>query len=91
MTMTIGTIMAVEMRMSREFRRATVVAGAVAFSLALAGCSTLEGLNPFGAEKYETKLLPEEPADQIYDQGLARLAKGDSEGAAKKFGDLDKQ
>ena len=57
----------------------------------IAACSTLEGLNPFGGEKYETKLLPEEPADQIYDQGLARLSKGDSEGAAKKFGDLDKQ
>lgn len=58
----------------------------------LAGCSTLESMNPFGGgEKYETKLLPDEPADQIYDQGLARLQKGDSEGAAKKFGDLDKQ
>jgi len=30
-------------------------------------------------------------ANQIYDQGLARLAKGDTEGAAKKFVDLDKQ
>ncbi len=57
----------------------------------MAACSTLDGLNPFGGEKYETKLLPEEPPDQIYDQGLARLAKGDSDGAAKKFGDLDKQ
>ena len=57
----------------------------------IAACSTLDGLNPFGGEKYETKLLPEEPADQIYDQGLARLGKGDSEGAAKKFKDLDKQ
>jgi len=58
----------------------------------LAGCSTLDSLNPFGGgEKYETKLLPDEPADSIYDQGLARLQKGDSEGAAKKFTDLDKQ
>jgi outer membrane protein assembly factor BamD len=64
---------------------------AAALALSAAGCSTLESLNPFGGEKYETKLLPDEPADQIYDQGLARLQKGDSEGAAKKFADLEKQ
>lgn len=62
-----------------------------ALCMPIAACSTLDGLNPFGGEKYVTKLLPEEPADQIYDQGLARLSKGDSEGAAKKFTDLDKQ
>ena len=60
-------------------------------AMAAAGCSTLESLNPFGGEKYETKLLPEEPADQIYDQGLARLQKGDGEGATKKFAELEKQ
>lgn len=64
---------------------------AAALCSPMAACSTLEGFNPFGGEKYETKLLPEEPADQIYDQGLARLSKGDAEGAAKKFTDLDKQ
>jgi outer membrane protein assembly factor BamD len=76
----------VPMRGALKLLAATAVAGS------LAGCSTLDSLNPFGGgEKYETKLLPEEPADQIYDQGLARLNKGDSEGAAKKFQDLDKQ
>ena len=64
---------------------------AVGFMAGLTACSTLDGLNPFGGEKYETKLLPDEPPDQIYDQGVARLNKGDAEGAAKKFGDLDKQ
>ena len=63
-----------------------------ALALPMAACSTLESMNPFGGgEKYETKLLPDEPADAIYDQGLARLQKGDAEGAAKKFADLDKQ
>ena len=57
----------------------------------VAGCSTLEGLNPFGGEKYETKLLPDVPAEDIYDQGLARLQNKDPEGAGKKFADLDKQ
>jgi outer membrane protein assembly factor BamD len=57
----------------------------------LAGCSSFDSLNPFGGEKYETKLLPDVPPDQIYDQGLVRLQKKDGEGAAKKFGELEKQ
>lgn len=44
-----------------------------------------------GGEKYETKILPDIPADTSYDQGLARLQKKDYEGAAKKFGEIEKQ
>ena len=44
-----------------------------------------------GGEKYETKILPDIPPDTIYDQGLARMQKKDYEGAAKKFGELEKQ
>ena len=70
--------------------RAVPLAGMLA--LALSGCSTLDSLNPFGSgEKYETKILAEAPASTIYDQGLARLQKKDSSGAAKKFGELEKQ
>ncbi|HEY8579621.1 MAG TPA: outer membrane protein assembly factor BamD [Beijerinckiaceae bacterium] len=57
----------------------------------LGACSTFDSLNPFGGEKYETKLLPDEPAEGIYDQGLARLQRRDYEGAAKKFAELEKQ
>ena len=58
----------------------------------LMACSTIEGLNPFGGgEKYETKLLADVPAEDIYNQGLARLNSNDTDGAAKKFGDLEKQ
>jgi outer membrane protein assembly factor BamD len=57
----------------------------------LMGCSTFESLNIFASEKYETKLLPDIPAEDIYDQGLARLRNSDYSGAAKKFGELDKQ
>ncbi|WP_131115697.1 outer membrane protein assembly factor BamD [Lichenihabitans psoromatis] len=63
----------------------------IAVAMPLAGCSSLESFNPFGAEKYETKILPDVPADDIYNQGLARLGKKDTEGAAKKFSELDKQ
>jgi len=75
------------------FLRARVVRLAlVALCVApLAACSSVDKLNPFGGEKYETKLLPDIPAEEIYDQALARLAKSDGEGAAKKFQDLEKQ
>jgi outer membrane protein assembly factor BamD len=58
----------------------------------LAGCDTLASINPFDrTEKYKMEIVPEVPAEQIYNQGLARLEGRDFEGAAKKFADLDKQ
>jgi outer membrane protein assembly factor BamD len=64
----------------------------VACGIGLAGCDTLASLNPFGGgEKYRMEIVPEVPAEQIYNQGLARLQNRDFEGAAKKFSDLDKQ
>jgi len=59
-----------------------------ALAAPLGACSSLDGL--FG-EKYETKILPDVPADESYNQGLARLQKKDYEGAAKKFDDIEKQ
>jgi outer membrane protein assembly factor BamD len=63
-----------------------------ACGLTLAGCDTLSSLNPFDTSgTYKPEIVPEEPADQLYNDGLARIQKSDYEGAAKKFGDLDKQ
>ena len=66
------------------FRMATRAAPLTAvLALPMAGCSALDSINPFGpGEKYETKILPEVPAPDIYDQGLARLQKKDAAGAA---------
>jgi outer membrane protein assembly factor BamD len=75
----------------RRARSGLLMAALALVAAPLAGCSSLDSLNPFGGEKYETKLLPDVPAEQIYDQGLARLQKKDGEGAAKKFGELEKQ
>lgn len=75
-------------------RRPFAFAGAcvaAALALSLGGCSTIEGLNPFGGERYETRILPEEPAETIYDQALVRLQRKDYEGAARRFADLEKQ
>ena len=62
-----------------------------ALALPLQACSTFDSLNPFGGEKYETKLLPDVPAETIYNQGLGRLQRKDNEGAVKKFADVEKQ
>jgi outer membrane protein assembly factor BamD len=67
---------------------------ALVFSLAaaLGGCDTLSSLNPFDKpEVYKPEVLPTVPADKLYNEGLARLQNGDSEGASKKFEEIDKQ
>src|ERR1700730_5379804 len=45
----------------------------------------LNPLNLFKGEKYETKIVPDVPADDLYNQALARLQSKDYDGAAKKF------
>lgn len=64
----------------------------LALLVPLTACDTISNLNPFDkTEKYTPKITPEVPADQLYNEGLAKLNKGDYDTAAKKFADLDKQ
>jgi outer membrane protein assembly factor BamD len=74
---------------SRSFVARLIVL--VLASAPLGACSSFDDINPFGPEKYKTKIEEEVPPTAIYDQGLARLKKGDDDGAAKKFTDLGKQ
>jgi len=58
----------------------------------LAGCDTLSSLNPFSkGDTYKPEIVPEVPPEELYNDGLARIQKGDPTGAAKKFSDLEKQ
>jgi len=60
--------------------------------LALAGCDTLASLNPFDkGETYKPEIIAQVPAEEMYNDGLARLQKIDYTAAAKKFSELDKQ
>jgi outer membrane protein assembly factor BamD len=60
--------------------------------LGLAGCESLSSLNPFDkSETYKPEIVANAPAEEIYNDGLARVQKGDFDGAAKKFSSLDKQ
>jgi len=65
--------------------RLLLFAGAAA---ALASCSMFDDFNPFGGEKYKMVIEPDVPASKAYDQGLAQLANGAPQDAAKKFTDL---
>jgi outer membrane protein assembly factor BamD len=49
------------------------------------------GFGFLSGPKYKTELLPDVPAEDLYNQGLARLKSHDYEGAAKKFSELEKQ
>jgi outer membrane protein assembly factor BamD len=63
-----------------------------ACALLLAGCDTLSSFNPFDkSEVYKPEIVANVPAEEIYNDGLARVQKRDFEGAAKKFSSLDKQ
>ncbi len=69
----------------------TQLVAVVALAAPLGACSMFDDINPFGPEKYKTKIEPDVAPSSMYDQGLARLKKGDDDGAAKKFVELGKQ
>lgn len=77
--------------MMRDFKAARV-AVILAGALTLAGCDTISSLNPFDTtSRYRQEILPDVPPETLYNQGLARLQRGDTEGAAKAFSDIDRQ
>lgn len=68
------------------FRRALAPLVAFALLAALPGCSSISGL--FGKET----VVPDEPADKLYNEGLFLLNnRKDAKGAAKKFEEVDRQ
>jgi len=83
-------------RFSRKFASATRVALALTGALILAGCDTvadsIENFNPFSDKKpYKPEVLNDVPPDQLYNDGLGRMANSDYPAAAKKFAQIDKQ
>jgi outer membrane protein assembly factor BamD len=79
-------------------RRFIRLVAAAALALPVAACSSsldsLNSLNPmnlFGGEKYETKVVPDTAPEMLYDQGLAYLNGHDYEKATKKFQELEKE
>lgn len=52
--------------------------------------SVMSGFGMFGGEKYKTEIVPDIPAEDLYNQGLAKLKAKDYENAAKKFAEVEK-
>lgn len=77
------------MRLTHPTRGATAAVLLAICGLGLGGCDALDSINPF-AEKYKPEVIPDVPADKLYSEGLAKMEDKDYEGAAKKFGELDK-
>lgn len=76
--------------------RASLLALVAATALTGAGparADFLDNLNPtnwFGKEKYETKLLNDPPAEQLYTKGLTAMRSRDFDTASKSFSTLEK-
>jgi outer membrane protein assembly factor BamD len=62
-------------------------------AMLLTGCgSDISSLNPFDTkERYKMEVLPDIPADRLYNDGLTLIEKRDFTGANKKFSSLEKQ
>lgn len=71
------------------FSRALAVAG---MGLALAGCDTVTSLNPFDrTERYTPEIIEQRPAQEIYNEGLARIESRDYQRAIESFTELEDQ
>ena len=65
---------------------------ALALAASLAGCDTISSLNPFGDdEPYKPEIKAAQPAELLYNQGLALLNESSFESAAKRFAKLDRE
>lgn len=74
--------------------RVVRLAAAMIVGLSLAGCETIENLNPLNAlvdKGPKSDIGPDQPAEVLFNDGLGRLEKKQYPEAAKKFVELDKQ
>lgn len=63
----------------------------VVAALPLAACETISSINPFADKGAKSDIGEDQPAEKLFNDGLARLQKDRYEQANKKFAELDKQ
>jgi outer membrane protein assembly factor BamD len=71
-------------------RLTRLLAGAL-IALSVGACETISSLNPFEDKGPKSDIGKDEPAEVLFNDGLARLEARDYGGASKKFVELDKQ
>jgi outer membrane protein assembly factor BamD len=69
--------------------RAAIVAVALGFAFALSGCSSVGDI--FGSKSKSEDDLPERPAGELYNEGLASMQRGKLKDAQKSFEEVDRQ
>jgi outer membrane protein assembly factor BamD len=80
---------------STSFAAALKVLAILPLGISLAGCASL-GMSDFSlsnlwGDKKDDELLPDQPADLLYNEALTLLNKKEFEKAAKKFEEVDRQ
>ncbi|WP_349370272.1 outer membrane protein assembly factor BamD [Salinarimonas sp.] len=67
--------------------RSLVILG---LGLTVAGCETVASLNPFDrAEKYEPEIVETRPAEELYNEGLSLIDRGQWQTAAERFEEIE--
>jgi outer membrane protein assembly factor BamD len=62
----------------------------VGLGLTLAGCETVASLNPFDrAETYEPEIVETRPAEELYNEGLSLIDRGQWQTAAERFEEIE--
>ncbi|HRJ70267.1 MAG TPA: outer membrane protein assembly factor BamD [Beijerinckiaceae bacterium] len=77
-----------------SFAGVSRLAAALVLGLTVSACETLESINPLNAfadKGPKSDIGPDQPAEVLFNDGLARMEKKQYEQAAKKFAELDKQ
>jgi outer membrane protein assembly factor BamD len=70
-------------------RRGLLAAVVLGFALSAGGCSSIG--NFFGKKDVEEADLPERPAGELYNEGLASMQRGNLKKAVESFEELDRQ
>jgi outer membrane protein assembly factor BamD len=60
-------------------------------ALPLGACETVSSFNPFAEKQSKSDIGADEPAERLFNDGIARMSNKSYEDAAKKFAELDKQ
>ena len=64
----------------------------IAAAVTLGACDTVSNLNPFDkGSTYKPEIIPEIPAERLYNDGLALIERKEFEAASEKFRTIDKQ
>jgi len=67
------------------------IAVLIVATLPLGACETISSFNPFAEKQAKSDIGSDEPAEKLFNDGLARLSSNRFDDANKKFGEVDKQ